>query len=70
MNNLKAAREFYNERNPNKTITQAEVARRLGISRQAYRKYESGDSTPNVYSGIRLARILKTKVDALFVVPR
>jgi DNA-binding XRE family transcriptional regulator len=70
MNNVRAAREHYNQKNPNQPITQAGVARRLKISRQAYAKYESGQTKPDVYTGIRLGRILKTKVDVLFPVPK
>ena len=68
MNRLKLVREFYNEKNQDNQISQADVARYLGISRQGYAKIESGKSRVDVFTGIRLARLFKEKIDAIFVV--
>jgi DNA-binding XRE family transcriptional regulator len=70
MNRLKELRVYYNKENPNDEITQAEMARRLGMTRQGYAKIESGRTTPDVFTGIKIARIFKQRVDAVFVVAR
>src|SRR5579863_7155720 len=47
-------------------LTQTELARRAGISRQALGAIESGAYHPGVAIAIRLARELGTTVEALF----
>jgi putative molybdopterin biosynthesis protein len=47
-------------------ITQQALAEQAGISRQAYTAIESGRSMPSTGVALRLARILRTTVEALF----
>ena len=46
-------------------LSQEEIAERVGISRQAYAKWESGATIPDVEKCARLAREYGTTVDAL-----
>jgi molybdate-binding protein/DNA-binding XRE family transcriptional regulator len=48
------------------TLTQQELAERVGISRQALLAIESGKAVPSVAIAIRLARELGVSVEALF----
>ena len=47
-------------------LSQQDLARQAGISRQAYASLESGRSIPSTVVGIRLAQALGTKVESLF----
>lgn len=47
-------------------LSQREVARRVGISPTGYNAIERGLHTPNVLTGIRIARTLGTTVEALW----
>ena len=47
-------------------LTQAELADRVGVSRQTIVAVEAGDYAPSVYLALDLARHLDTTVDALF----
>src|SRR5260370_18478675 len=49
-----------------RSLTQTELARRAGISRQALGAIESGAYHPGVAIAIRIARELGTTVEALF----
>ncbi|MGE4107727.1 MAG: helix-turn-helix transcriptional regulator [Bacteriovoracia bacterium] len=68
-NRVRKCRQFYNERNPDFQISQADVARLLGVTPQAYSKIERGITVPRIDTAIKLARIFKVKPEALFVVP-
>ena len=46
-------------------FSQEDVAERVGISRQAYAKWESGATIPDVEKCARLAHVYDTTVDAL-----
>ncbi|MBQ6585438.1 MAG: helix-turn-helix domain-containing protein [Coriobacteriales bacterium] len=46
-------------------FSQEEVAQRIGISRQAYAKWESGATIPDVEKCSRLAQLYETTVDEL-----
>ena len=48
-----------------KDISQAELAKRLSVSRQAVSKWEQGTSTPDTVRLIQLAEILDTEVEYL-----
>lgn len=48
-----------------KTISQAELASRLGVSRQAVSKWEQGSSSPDTAKLIQLAELLGTDVEYL-----
>ena len=48
-----------------KDISQAELAKRLNVSRQAVSKWEQGTSTPDTERLIQLAEILDTEVEYL-----
>ena len=47
-------------------LSQAEVARRVGISRQAVSLIESGQTVPNAVTALRLARLFGATVETLF----
>lgn len=48
-----------------KDISQAELAKRLNVSRQAVSKWEQGQSCPDTNKLIQLAEILETEVEFL-----
>ncbi len=48
-----------------KSLSQAEVSRRLGVTQQAVGKWETGRSTPDPQTVARLAEMLDTTADAL-----
>ena len=50
-------------------LTQTAAAAAAGISRQAYAAIEHGDATPSTDVALRLARALRTTVEALFRLP-
>ena len=45
--------------------TQEDVAERVGVTRQAVAKWESGESVPDLETGMRLAQALGVSLDAL-----
>ena len=62
-NNLKL---FRNE----KRLTQINISKKVGLETQHYQRYEYGLHVPNVYTAIRIARVLKTTVEELFPLER
>jgi len=50
-------------------LTQGDLARRAGISRQAYSALESGNANPSTEVALRLAQALSEKVESLFYLP-
>ncbi len=48
------------------TLTQAELAEKLGVTHQAISQWERGDTCPDVYSLPTIARVLGVSIDALF----
>ena len=50
--------------------SQEEIAGKIGISRQAYAKWESGATIPDVEKCSLLARVYGTTVDSLLVTHR
>ena len=50
-------------------LSQSELARRAGVSRQAYLAIESGKSVPSTEVSLRLARVLGCSVESLFSLP-
>lgn len=48
-----------------KDISQGDLAKRLGVSRQAVSKWEQGLSSPDTVKLIQLAQILETEVEYL-----
>jgi len=48
-------------------MSQAELAERVGVSRQTIVAVEKGNYNPSVELALRLARALATTVEALFV---
>lgn len=50
-------------------LTQGELARQAGISRQAYSSLESGAANPSTEVALRLAQTLKERVETLFFLP-
>lgn len=57
--NLAAARK-------RRGLTQAALAEQVGIRREAYKRYEGGQQTPNVELAIRISQALGTPVEVLF----
>ena len=47
-------------------MTQAQVAKAIGVSESHYQCYEYGLHTPSVYVAISLAQVLQTTVEELF----
>ena len=47
-------------------LTQEQVAERACISVRSYTMYEAHQRKPNVYTAIRMARVLQTTVEELF----
>lgn len=47
-------------------LTQAELGKVCGVSRQSIVSVEGGDYAPSVYLALKLARTLNTTVEALF----
>lgn len=54
------------ERRKKKGLTQVQVAEKASVTEVAYQRYESGERTPNVYTAIRIAKALNTKVEGIF----
>ncbi len=70
-NLLKDAREFYAQKHPNECMTKAELARRVGVSRQTINLIESGKTIPKLDIAIRIARVLKVRgVESIFIMQR
>lgn len=47
-------------------ITQAELARLVGVSRQTIVAVEQGDYAPSVFLALRIGRVLEATVEELF----
>ena len=47
-------------------MTQAQVAKAIGVSESHYQCYEYGLHTPSVYVAIAIAQVLQTTVEKLF----
>lgn len=47
-------------------LTQAELGKACGVSRQSIVSVEGGDYAPSVYLALKLARTLDTTVEELF----
>ncbi|MBY6413706.1 helix-turn-helix transcriptional regulator [Rhodococcus sp. BP-252] len=47
-------------------LTQAELGKACGVSRQSIVSVEGGDYAPSVYLALKLARALGTTVETLF----
>ena len=48
------------------SLTQAELAERVGVSRKTINTVENGVFIPSTLLALKLAQALKTKVEALF----
>lgn len=49
-----------------KKLTQEEVARQLNISLRQFQNIESGKNATNIYTAIKLSKLLGTNVYSLF----
>ena len=58
-NKIKKCREYYG-------LSQRELAKKVGISSSQMNYIEANLRIPNVYTGIRIARILNSTVEILF----
>lgn len=47
-------------------LTQAQIAKRVGITTQAYQNYESGERIPRADVAIKISKIVKSTVEKLF----
>lgn len=56
--NLKTLRKKYQ-------YTQDDIAQKINVSRQSIAKWESGESTPDIYNCINLSKIFNVTVDDL-----
>ena len=50
----------------NKGLTQVQVAEKANITERSYLRYESGKCVPSVYTAVRIAKALNTKVEKIF----
>lgn len=50
-----------------KSITQAELAERLGFSRSYMNRIEKGEKKPNIPLALRIAEILECTLDDIFL---
>lgn len=57
-------------RRTERRLTQAEVAKAVGVSRQTVVAIEKGDYSPGVYLALRLAHLLDSTVEELFPLDR
>lgn len=57
--------ERLNQVRKSKGVTAQQMADLLGIHIRAYRKYESGDTTPPISNLVKIADILDTSTDFL-----
>ncbi len=70
-NFLQEAREDYGKKHPNESMSKAELARRVGVSRQSITLIEAGKTIPKLDIAIRIARALKVRgVESIFIIPR
>ncbi len=49
--------------------TQAELANRLGVSRQTINSIETGRFEPSLTLALKIARLFETRVDEIFQLP-
>jgi putative transcriptional regulator len=49
-----------------KNFTQAELAEKIGVSRQAVNSIESGKFVPSTVLALKMAKVFETKVEVLF----
>ena len=47
-------------------FTQLEIVESVGITRQSYWRYESGQRVPDAMTAKRIAKVLETTVEKLF----
>jgi putative transcriptional regulator len=59
-NNLKVQRAILN-------ITQAELAERIGVSRQTINTIEAGKYSPSTVLALKLAKVFRATVDEIFL---
>lgn len=51
-------------------LTQEEVAKQVGINLRSYQRYEARERVPDVFTAQRIAKVLKTNVYDLWVMPQ
>ena len=61
-----SVREFREKRK----LTQSELAEAIDVSRQTVHSIENKNAVPTVEIAIRMARVMKTRVESLFYVPK
>jgi putative transcriptional regulator len=59
-NNIRVQRAIYN-------MTQAELADKIGVSRQTINTIEAGKYVPSTVLALKLARIFKATVEEIFL---
>lgn len=50
----------------NKKMTQPQIAKKIGISQQAYSQIENGLVNPSLETALKIAMVLKTPVEKIF----
>lgn len=51
-------------------ITQEELAKAVGVTRQTIIAIEKGNYTPSVFLALKIARYFKTQVEKLFIIKK
>ena len=64
-----ALRNHLREERARRDLTQADLAELVGVSRKTINTVENGVFIPSTVLALRLARALKTTVEALFQLP-
>lgn len=57
---------FVQQYRTQKGVTQEELARKVGVTRQTIIAIEKGHYTPSVYLSLKLAKYFRTEVEKLF----
>lgn len=58
-NNLRVHRAIHN-------ITQEDLAKKIGVSRQTINAIEKGKYNPSLVVGLNISRVLKTRIEEIF----
>jgi len=59
-------KNFVNEKRQSEKITQEELAKAVGVSRQTIIAIEKGNYTPSVLLALKIANFFKVRVEEIF----
>ncbi len=65
MTEVKNRIKYYREKS---NMTQKDLAERLGTTERNIRRWENGESMPDVYVGLRISAIFNVKIKDIFMV--